>query len=125
LKSTVSAAGIPAAIGPYSHAVWAGDLMFCSGQLGVDPARGALAGSDIVSQARQALENVKTLVESQGLKLTDIVKSTVFLTDMENFKALNEEYAKYFGAESPARSCVAVAALPIGALVEIEVIVHR
>jgi 2-iminobutanoate/2-iminopropanoate deaminase len=117
--------GIPAAIGPYSHAVWAGDLMFCSGQLGVYPASGALAGTDIVSQARQALENVRTLVESQGKILTDVDKSTEFHTDMGNFKALNEEYANYFGAESPARSCVAVASLPMGALVEIEIIVHR
>jgi 2-iminobutanoate/2-iminopropanoate deaminase len=99
--------------------------MFCSGQLGIDPKSGALAGADVASQSRQALENVRTLVESQGLKLADVVKSTVFLTDMGNFKALNDEYAKYFADESPARSCVAVAALPLGALVEIEVVAHR
>jgi 2-iminobutanoate/2-iminopropanoate deaminase len=122
LKKTVSVDGIPAAIGPYSHAVWSGDFLFCSGQLGVDPAKAALAGPDIVSQSYQALENVKRLIESQGLKLADVVKTTVFLTDMGNFKALNEEYAKYFGSEPPARSCVAVAALPMGALVEIEIV---
>ena len=125
MKKTVSASGLPAAIGPYSHAVWAGDFLYCSGQLGIDPRSGAFAGSDVASQARQALENVKTLVESQGLALSDVVKSTVFLTDMGSFKAVNDEYAKYFGSESPARSCVAVAALPMGALVEIEVVAHR
>ena len=125
MKKTVSVSGLPAAIGPYSHAVWAGDFLYCSGQLGIDPRSGAFAGSDVAPQARQALENVKTLVESQGLALTDVVKSTVFLTDMGSFKAVNDEYAKYFGSESPARSCVAVAALPMGALVEIEVVAHR
>jgi 2-iminobutanoate/2-iminopropanoate deaminase len=125
MKKTVSAAGLPAAIGPYSHAAWAGDFLYCSGQLGVDPKTGALAGSDVGAQARQALENVKTLLESQGLKLTDVVKSLVFITDMGNFKAVNEEYAKYFASEPPARSCVAAAALPMGALVEVEVIAHR
>ena len=124
MKKTVSAAGLPAAIGPYSHAVWAGDFLYCSGQLGVDPKTGALAG-DVGTQARQALENVRTLLESQGLKLTDVVKSLVFITDMGNFKTVNEEYAKYFASEPPARSCVAAAALPMGALVEVEVIAHR
>ena len=125
MKQTVSVSGLPAALGPYSHAVWAGDFLFCSGQVGIDPKSGALAGDDVVSQARQVLENIRVLIESQGLKLTDVVKATVFLTDMGNFKAVNEEYAKYFGSESPARSCVAVAALPAGGLVEIEVIARR
>ena len=125
MKQTVSVSGLPAALGPYSHAVWAGDFLFCSGQIGIDPKTGALVGDDVVSQAHQALENIRVLIESQGLKLTDVVKATVFLTDMGNFKAVNEEYAKYFGAESPARSCVAVAALPAGGLVEIEVIARR
>ena len=125
MKQTVSVSGLPAALGPYSHAVWAGDFLFCSGQVGIDPKSGALAGDDVVSQARQALENIRVLIESQGLRLTDVVKATVFLTDMGNFKAVNEEYTKYFGSESPARSCVAVAALPAGGLVEIEVIARR
>jgi len=125
LKQIVSVNELPAALGPYSHAVWAGDFLFCSGQVGIDPKSGALAGDDVVSQARQVLENIRVLVESQGLKLTDVVKATVFLTDMGNFKAVNEEYAKYFGSESPARSCVAVKALPAGGLVEIEVIARR
>ena len=125
MKKTLSVSGLPAALGPYSHAVWTGGFLYCSGQVGIDPKTGALAGDDVVSQAHQALENIRVLIESQGLKLTDVVKALVFLTDMANFKAVNEEYAKYFGSESPARSCVAVAALPAGGLVEIEVIAHR
>ena len=125
MKKTVNISELPEALGPYSHAVWAGDFLFCSGQVGIDPKTGAFAGSDVASQARQALENIRALIESQGLKLTDVSKAIVFLTDMGDFKAMNEEYAKYFGTESPARSTVAVAALPAGALVEIEVIAHR
>ena len=125
MKKTLSVNGLPAALGPYSHAVWTGGFLYCSGQVGIDPKTGVLAGDDVVSQAHQALENIKVLIESQGLKLTDVVKATVFLTDMGNFKAVNEEYAKYFGSESPARSCVAVIALPGGGLVEIDVIAHR
>jgi len=125
LKHTVSVSELPAVIGSYSHAVWVGDFLFCSGQVGVDPKSGTLVGDEVVSQARQALENIKILIESQGLKLTNVVKSTVFLTDMGNFKVVNEEYAKFFSSEPPARSCVAVAALPLGSLVEIEVIAHR
>ena len=125
MKKTVNVNELPAALGPYSHAVWAGDFLYCSGQIGIDPKSGTLVGDDVLSQARQALENVRVLVESQGLKLTDVVKSTVFLTDMGNFKTVNGEYAKYFGSEPPARSCVAVTALPGGGLVEIEVIARR
>ena len=125
MKHTVSVSELPAVIGSYSHAVWVGDFLFCSGQVGVDPKSGTLVGDEVVSQARQALENIKILIESQGLKLTNVVKSTVFLTDMGNFKVVNEEYAKFFSSEPPARSCVAVAALPLGSLVEIEVIAHR
>jgi 2-iminobutanoate/2-iminopropanoate deaminase len=121
MKKTVSIKELPAALGPYSHAVWAGDFLYCSGQLGIDPATGVLAG-DVASQTERALENIKILLSSQGLALTDVVKSMVFLTDMGSFKAFNEVYGKYFSSEPPARSCVAVAALPSGALVEIEVV---
>ena len=125
MKQIVSVGELPAALGPYSHAVWVGDFLYCSGQIGIDPKSGALAGDDVVSQARRALENIRILIESQGLKLTNVVKATVFLTDMDDFKAVNEEYAKYFRSEPPARSCVAVAALPMNGLIEIEVIAHR
>ena len=125
MKKTVNVSELPAALGPYSHAVWVGDFLYCSGQVGIDPKSGALAGDDVLSQTHQTLENIKVMLESQGLKLTDVVKSTVFLTDMGNFKAMNGEYAKYLGSEPPARSCVEVAALPGGCSVEIEVIAHR
>jgi 2-iminobutanoate/2-iminopropanoate deaminase len=125
MKRAISAENAPAAIGPYSHAVWAGDFLFCSGQLGVDPRKGDLAGPDVTSQTLRSLKNIAAILESQGLRLVDVVKTTIFLTDMANFKDVNEVYGKVFGSEPPARSCVAVAALPLGGLVEIEVIAHR
>jgi 2-iminobutanoate/2-iminopropanoate deaminase len=125
MKRIVSVKSAPAAIGPYSQAVWAGEVLFCSGQLGIDPAAGSLAGDDIASQASQAVKNVSALLESQGLSAENVVKTTVFLTDMGNFKAVNEIYGQFFKSEPPARSCVAVAALPLGALVEIEAIAHK
>jgi 2-iminobutanoate/2-iminopropanoate deaminase len=124
MKKTVSAQGLPAALGPYSHAVWAGDFLYCSGQLGIDPATGIPAGG-VASQTERAMENIKILLSSQGLGLADVVKSMVFLADMGDFKAFNEVYGKYFPSEPPARSCVGVAAIPAGALVEIEVVAHR
>ena len=125
MKKIVATENAPKAVGPYSQAVWAGDFLFCSGQLGLNPATGALAGEDVASQADQALKNVKALLESQGLTPANVVKTTVFLTDMANFKAVNELYAKVFDSEPPARSCVAVAALPLGGLVEVEVIAKK
>ena len=124
MKKTVSAQGLPAALGPYSHAVWAGDFLYCSGQLGIDPATGIPAGG-VASQTERAMENIKILLSSQGLGLADVVKSMVFLADMGDFKAFNEVYGKYFPSEPPVRSCVGVAAIPAGALVEIEVVAHR
>ncbi|MDR0647943.1 MAG: RidA family protein [Synergistaceae bacterium] len=125
MKKTISTENAPAAVGPYSQAVWAGDFLYCSGQLGLDPATGALAGPDTASQAERSLLNVKALLESQGLSMSDVVKSLIFLTDMSDFKAVNEAYAKFFSSQPPARSCVAVKALPLGGSVEIEVIAHR
>ncbi|MDR1885914.1 MAG: Rid family detoxifying hydrolase [Synergistaceae bacterium] len=125
MKKTVSTDRAPAAIGPYSQAVWAGDFLFCSGQLGLVPAKGALAGPDIESQTEQALANIAALLESEGLSPADVVKTLVFLTDMGSFKKFNEIYGRVFGSEPPARSCVAAAALPLGGVVEIEVIAHR
>ncbi|MDR1508757.1 MAG: Rid family detoxifying hydrolase [Synergistaceae bacterium] len=125
MKKTVSCGELPAAIGPYSHAAWAGEILYCSGQLGVDPGTGALVGTDIASQAKQALENISALLRSQGLSLSDVVKTMVFLSDIGDFKAFNEVYGGYFASAPPPRSCVAAAGLPLGALVEIEVIAHR
>ncbi len=123
MKKIVSTDKAPGAIGPYSQAVWADDTLYCSGQLGLDPAKGALVEGGVAAQSEQALKNVKALLESQGL--TTKKKSLVFLTDMANFKAFNEVYGKVFDIEPPARSCVAVSALPLGALVEIEVIARK
>jgi 2-iminobutanoate/2-iminopropanoate deaminase len=125
MKKTVSTSDAPAAVGPYSQAVWAGDFLYCSGQLGLDPATGALAGPDTASQAERSLLNVKAILESQGLDMSDVVKSLIFLTDMSDFKTVNEVYAKFFSSSPPARSCVAVKALPLGGSVEIEAIAHR
>lgn len=115
----------PAPIGPYSQAVQAGSELFCSGQIALDPASGELAGTDAASQARQALENLGAVLEAGGMSYGDVVKTTIFLIDMNDFTAVNEVYAKYFDAAKPARSTVAVAALPKGARVEIEAIAKR
>ena len=112
------------AVGPYNHAVRVGDLLFCSGQIPLDPASGTLVSGDIKAQAERALENVKAILEDQKLTFANVVKSTVFLTSMADFAAMNEVYAKYFTADFPARSTVQVAGLPKGASVEIEVIAH-
>lgn len=125
MKKIVSTQNAPAAVGPYSQAVWAGDFLYCSGQLGLVPATGKLAGDDVTAQAEQALKNVKAVLESQGLTPANVVKVLVFLTDMANFKSVNEVYAKVFDVDPPARSCVAASALPLGGLVEIEVIAHK
>ena len=112
-------------VGPYSHGVRVGDLLFCSGQIPIDPANpsAAIAG-DIRAQTQRALQNIKTILDDQGLAFGNVVKSTVFLTNLADFAAMNEVYAQYFVADFPARSTVQVAALPRGASVEIEVIAH-
>jgi 2-iminobutanoate/2-iminopropanoate deaminase len=125
MKKIVSTESAPAAIGPYSQAAWAGDFLYMSGQLGIDPANGTLVGGGVKPQAERAIENISRILESQGLSRANVVKTLVFLTDMNNFKAFNEVYAKFFGEAPPARSCVAAAALPMGADVEIEAIAHK
>ena len=112
------------AVGPYNHAVRVGDLLFCSGQIPLDPASGTLVSGGIKAQAERALENVKAILDDQKLTFANVVKSTVFLTNLADFVAMNEVYAKYFTADFPARSTVQVAALPKGASIEIEVIAH-
>ena len=125
MKKIVAINDIPGAIGPYSQAVWSGDFLYCSGQLGLDPVTKQLAGDDIKSQAEQALKNIRALLASQGLTPEHVLKTTVFLTSMADFKEVNEAYARTFDKTPPARSCVAVAALPAGGLVEIEIIAHK
>lgn len=110
----------PAAIGPYSQAIQVGELIFASGQLPIDPATGLIVEGGIEEQTRQALTNVSHILKSAGSSLENVVKTTVFLADMADFAAMNEVYAKFFSAPFPARSAVAVKALPKGALVEVE-----
>ncbi len=112
----------PAAIGPYSQAVQAGNLLFVSGQIPIDPATGAFAGEDIVTQTRQSLTNVKNILEAAGYALTDVVKTTVLMADMGDFAAMNGVYAEFFTENCPARAAFAVKELPRGALVEIEAV---
>jgi 2-iminobutanoate/2-iminopropanoate deaminase len=112
----------PAAVGPYSQAVRVGDLIFSAGQLGLMPETRRFAGPDIEAQTRQALENVKVIVEASGSCLKHIVKTTVFLQDIGEWPLMNAIYAEYFPQEPPARSAVQVAALPMGARMEIEVV---
>jgi 2-iminobutanoate/2-iminopropanoate deaminase len=112
------------AIGPYNHAVRVGGLLFCAGQIPIDPATGNLVSGDIKAQAERALENVKAILDDQKLTFANVIKSTVFLTNLADFAGMNEVYAKYFTADFPARSTIQVAALPKGASVEIEVIAH-
>lgn len=101
-----------------------GDLLFCAGQIPIDPANGNLISGDVKAQTQRVLENVKSILEDQRLTFANVVKSTVYLTNLADFAAMNEVYAKYFSADYPARSTVQVAALPKGAQVEIEVIAH-
>ena len=115
---TITAAGAPAAVGPYCHAKLCGNTLYCSGQLGLDPATGALA-EGVEAQAVQALDNLGAVLRAAGMDYCDVAKTTVFLSDMGNFAAVNEIYARYFPGEPPARSCVQ-AVLPKGGLVEVE-----
>jgi len=113
------------AVGPYSHAVEAGDLVFLSGQTPLDSATGKLVEGDIAAQTEQCFKNLFAVLASAGLSEADVVKANVFLTDMGNFAAMNQVYATKFSAPYPARSTVAVAGLPLGAQVEIELIARR
>jgi 2-iminobutanoate/2-iminopropanoate deaminase len=125
-RETIQTASAPAPIGPYSQAVAAGPFVFTSGVIGVDPASGALSGDDAAGQTRAAMANLGTVLAAAGLGFADIVKTTIFLIDMADFRAVNEVYAESFaGLPPPARSTVAVAALPRGARVEIESVALR
>ena len=122
MKKVIRPAKAAAPVGPYSHAVRTGSPLFCSGQIPLDPATGQLVAGDIRVQTERVLENLRVLLEDQGLTFAHVVKSTVFMTQLGDFAAMNEVYARYFPGEFPARSTVQVAALPRGAAVEIEVI---
>lgn len=121
-KQIISTNNAPAAIGPYSQAVRAGDFLFTSGQLPINPITGELVNDDVKKATEVAIENVKAILEEAGTCLDNVVKTVVFIKDMNDFGAINEVYAKYFKEKQPARSCVQVAKLPKDGLLEIEVV---
>lgn len=122
-REPVSAPGAPAAIGPYSHAVAASGLLFCSGQLPLHPATGEMPAAPAAEQARRCLDNLAAVCAAAGTTLERAVRLTIYLTDLASFEQVNEVYASYFGAAPPARVTVGVASLPRGAAVEIDAIV--
>lgn len=124
-RRVVATPRAPAAVGPYSQAVWAGETLYASGQIALDPASGRIVGADAAAQARQVLENLKAVVEAAGLGMRDVAKVTVYLTDLAAFAAVNEVYAGYFPVDPPARATVQVARLPREALVEMDVVAVR
>lgn len=125
MRKVISTENAPKAIGPYSQAIQMGDFVFCSGQVALDPKTGEVFTGDISIQTEMVMKNVTSVLEAAGLKLSNIVKTTIFLTSMNDFAAVNESYGKFFTEAPPARSTVAVAGLPRGVNVEIEVIAHR
>ena len=114
----------PSAIGPYSQAVRAGQFVFCSGQIGIDPATGKLIGFDIESQTRQVMQNLRGVLTAARLDLSHVAKTTIFLVNLEDFSSVNEIYGAEFGEHKPARATVQVAGLPLGALIEIECVAY-
>jgi 2-iminobutanoate/2-iminopropanoate deaminase len=122
VRQAVSTDSAPAAIGPYSQAVRAGALLFVSGQIPIDPATGSLVGGDIAAQTRRVFQNIGGILEAAGASLDLVVRTTVYLIDMNDFAAMNEEYARYFTSPAPARATVQVSRLPKDARIEIDVI---
>lgn len=121
----ISTQNAPAAIGPYSQAIEVNGFVYASGQLPIDPATGAFPEGGVKEQIRQSILNVKAILEEAGLALSNVVKTTVYLADMGDFAAMNEVYSQFFAQPFPARSAIAVKALPKGALVEVEVVAAR
>jgi len=121
MKRVVATSEAPAAVGPYSQAIAIGDLLFCAGQIPLDPVTGDLVGPDVTAQTERVCQNIGAVLKANGFTFANVVKTTVFLTDLANFAAMNAVYAKYFTEPFPARSTIQVAALPRGAQVEIEV----
>jgi 2-iminobutanoate/2-iminopropanoate deaminase len=119
---TVNSNDAPAPIGPYSHAVQTGQILYCSGQTPFDPVTMKIAGNTIEEQTERVIKNIQLVLSAKGLTLSDVIKTTVFLSDMKNFNNMNEVYAKMFNGSKPARSTIEAAALPYNALIEIECI---
>jgi 2-iminobutanoate/2-iminopropanoate deaminase len=125
MKSPLHSVHAPQPIGPYSQAIRAGDFVFLSGQIGIDPAVGKITAGDAVGQATQALKNIRAILTAAGLTPEHVIKTTIFLADMNDFAAVNEAYGEFFRDDPPARSTVQVARLPMDAKVEIEAIAMR
>ncbi|HIY82122.1 reactive intermediate/imine deaminase [Hydrogenoanaerobacterium saccharovorans] len=125
MKKQVSTPNAPAAIGPYSQAIKAGNTIYVSGQLPIDPKTGAFPGNDIASQTKQSLENIKAILESEGYTMADIVKTTCLLDSIADFGAMNEVYATFFADAAPARAAFEVGKLPKDALIEIEAVAYK
>jgi 2-iminobutanoate/2-iminopropanoate deaminase len=125
MKKIVSTDKAPGAIGPYSQAVQAGDFLFASGQIAIDPRTGRMTAGSVEDEAKRALENVKGVLEGAGFTMQQVVKTTVFAVSMDDFAAVNGVYSQYFGENPPARSFVAVQALPKGARVEVEAVAWK
>lgn len=125
MKKIIHTDHAPKAVGPYSQAVQMGDFLFCSGQISIDPSTNEVFTGDIKKQTEMVMKNVEAVLQAAGLNFSNIIKTTIFITNMNDFAAVNEVYAKFFTQAPPARSTVAVAGLPKGVNVEIEVIAHR
>lgn len=125
MKKIIFTPQAPAAVGPYSQAVQSGDFLFCSGQIAIDPATNEVLKVDVQAQTEQVMKNIRAVLAAADLGFDHIIKTTIFLTDMADFAKVNEVYARHFTAAPPARSTVAVSALPKGVNVEIEVIARR
>ena len=123
-RQAIQTNGAPAALGPYSQGIRSGDLVFCSGQLGIDPTTGQLADG-VEAQAERALRNIQSVLDAAGLSFDDVVKTSIFLADVNDFAAVNAVYAKFMAEPPPARSTFGVGGLPKGALIEIEAIARR
>ena len=122
MKKIVATNDAPAAIGPYSQAIRSGSMLFCAGQIPLDPKSGQIASDDVAAQTKQVLENISGILQAAGLNFSHVVKTTIFLISMDHFQTVNEIYGTYFRENPPARSTVAVSGLPRGAKIEIEVV---
>ncbi len=125
MKKVIKTDLAPKAIGPYSQAIQLGDFLFASGQVGIDPEKGRMVEGGIEAQAIQVMKNIENVLKAVEMDFSNVIKTTIFLTDMGNFSLVNDIYGKYFANEPPARSCVEVKGLPLGALIEIEVIASK